>query len=826
MKCLLTLTIAFLMVFVEPRVALGQTRPLEEEIKQIEYQINEFELGRRSSTGIDLNEIRILQYLIEQSQEQNLYEAKAFLLLRIGFIFNNIGYLEQALEYYTEALDLMKEFGSLNDQAFVLTNIGRIYSGWGQPQRALDHYEQALSLFQQTDNSIGEARILNNLGAVYVDLGQPRKALEFFNQARFLFDSLSDQAGEATVLNNIGETYRSIDNPRQASIFFNQALPLFQEINDLSGEARVLNNIGLNSVELRERQDALEYFTLSHSLFQAMADPIGEATTLVNFASVYYSNDPTGAEAYLKQALSIFRGFGERAGEVATLRNIGWVNESLQQRIDAIDSFEEAMKITLEMRRGLVQINRKAFLQTTHDTITALIHLLILEEENDKAFEWLNLATTTELLDYARLIGAESRISDPTAQQMLNDWKYDYQQLEILRRRLQQAGNFSEELSREMRNMEEDLNRRAEEIADRFPEISELFETSVEDIAELKRAVPSESIIIQPVLLTDVEGIPDSIVLFIISKNRPLIARQISIDSKDFNDLVNQYRQELQNPLNSTFAISQEQLYNFLIRPIEADIDTLAPKRISFILTGSLRYIPFETLYDNRSGKYLIEKYPINYLTRLSTNNLATSQSRTPPPLKVLAVGNPISQGSRSLPGAEQEVGLIAQIAPGSEVMIHEEANLDNFRLQAPRFSYLHLATHGCFDPQGCPELNMQPNTLLFSDQQYHIADASLLGLNNVELIVLSACKTAQEADSNGEEIAGLAYLFERAGARAVIASIWNAEDDKTKEIMVDFYQNLSDGMSKADSLRQAKLKHVKDHPFFWGPLILIGNDN
>lgn len=98
------------------------------------------------------------------------------------------------------------------------------------------------------------------------------------------------------------------------------------------------------------------------------------------------------------------------------------------------------------------------------------------------------------------------------------------------------------------------------------------------------------------------------------------------------------------------------------------------------------------------------------------------------------------------------------------------------------------------------------------------------MGLENTELLVLSACQTALTQDANGQEIAGIAYLFERAGAKSVIASLWNIDDESTKEIMVQFYQNLKQGMNKGEALRQAKLQQIEAHPFFWSPLILIGD--
>jgi len=248
---------------------------------------------------------------------------------------------------------------------------------------------------------------------------------------------------------------------------------------------------------------------------------------------------------------------------------------------------------------------------------------------------------------------------------------------------------------------------------------------------------------------------------------------------------------------------------------------------LSIIATGKLRYIPFETLYDQQTGKYLIQKYPINYLTRLSSRSLKSNvETVHEPSLQkgIFALGNPIPHDPQNLPGTEEEVKNIVQMFPGSQVFLHNDATLEKFKIAASRFPLLHLATHGCFQPQGCKNLNMEANTILFADQQFKIADAALLGLQNTQLLTLSACQTALQTDSNGEEIAGVAYIFERAGAKSIIASLWSVNDAATKDLMIQFYQNMKQGMSKSEALRKAKLSKINLHPFYWSPFILIGD--
>jgi len=233
-----------------------------------------------------------------------------------------------------------------------------------------------------------------------------------------------------------------------------------------------------------------------------------------------------------------------------------------------------------------------------------------------------------------------------------------------------------------------------------------------------------------------------------------------------------------------------------------------------------LRYIPFETLWDTKNRQFLIQKYPVNYLTRLSTRSIPNSTLQG----GVLALGNPVPRDPQNLAGTEEEVRNIAQLFPGSSAYIGNEATLDQFKTQAPRFPFLHLATHGCFQQGGCQKLGMEENTLLFADSPFNIRDAALLGLQNTRLLTLSACQTAMQANSNGEEISGVAYIFERAGAQAVMASLWSVDDDATKDLMVEFYQNINKGMSKNEALQQAKLSQIQRHPFYWSPFILIGD--
>ncbi|MEG3871320.1 CHAT domain-containing tetratricopeptide repeat protein [Microcoleus sp. Z1_B5] len=784
------------------------------------------EVKDRAGEASTLNNIGAVYNSISQSQEALKYFNQALPIMRevkdragesatlnnIGAVYNSIGKRQEALKYYNQALVIMREAKDRAGESATLNNIGLI----SQPQEALKYFNQALLIMREVKDRAREATTLNNIGQVYDSIGQPQEALKYFNQALPIQREISYRAGEAATLNNIGAVFNSISQPQAALKFYNKALPIMQKVGDRAGEAITLNNIGGVYSSISQPQEALKYYNQALPIMREVKDSAGESAALINIGAVYDSlSQPQEALKYYNEALPIIRAVSNRAGEATTLSNIGGVYRDTKQPTQAIENLEQSVKITLEMRSGLQRENREKFLKAKSGTAIGLTSLLIDENQADRAFEWINIATTADLADYTRLIDA--KVKNPEAQKAIDEWNQKNQQLQYLRRQLQDK--FSENLSRQMRELDTEVNRKAEKIRRQFPEVAELFETTPKDIAQLKASIAPDTVVIQPVLLTNVKNVPNTVALFVLTKDS-LSVRKIPLDPAEFDKLLTEHREQISSELTSDYRETGGKLYDILIRPLEDQIQALSPQQLSIIATGKLRYIPFETLWDTKNRKFLIQKYPVNYLTRISTRQIPNSTL----PGGVLALGNPNPRDPQNLAGSEEEVRNIAQLFPGSSAYIGNTATLDQFKTQAPRFPFLHLATHGCFQQGGCQQLGMEENTLLFADSQFNIRDAALLGLQNTRLLTLSACQTAMQANSNGEEISGVAYVFERAGAQAVMASLWSVDDSATKDLMVEFYQNINKGMSKNEALRQAKLSQIERHPFYWSPFILIGD--
>jgi CHAT domain-containing protein len=94
---------------------------------------------------------------------------------------------------------------------------------------------------------------------------------------------------------------------------------------------------------------------------------------------------------------------------------------------------------------------------------------------------------------------------------------------------------------------------------------------------------------------------------------------------------------------------------------------------------------------------------------------------------------------------------------------------------------------------------------------------------------VLSACETALGREIRGEGLVGFTQGFMYAGAKAVVATLWQVPDRATAELMTRFYGYvLTDGLRPADALRRAQISISNDrrwsHPYFWGAFTMLGD--
>ena len=143
--------------------------------------------------------------------------------------------------------------------------------------------------------------------------------------------------------------------------------------------------------------------------------------------------------------------------------------------------------------------------------------------------------------------------------------------------------------------------------------------------------------------------------------------------------------------------------------------------------------------------------------------------------------------------------------------------------------SLVHIAAHGCPEKG---EIILSPNLASsdkFEEKDFLLTMAEVLDVQlRAKLVVLSCCYSAR-GEINAEGVVGITRAFLGAGARSVIASLWEISDEATQEFMRHFYEHLLAGKSASKSLHHA-MKSLREAEKFndvkyWAPFVLIGDD-
>jgi CHAT domain-containing protein len=183
-----------------------------------------------------------------------------------------------------------------------------------------------------------------------------------------------------------------------------------------------------------------------------------------------------------------------------------------------------------------------------------------------------------------------------------------------------------------------------------------------------------------------------------------------------------------------------------------------------------------------------------------------------------------------NLPGSRDEVLAIAKIAgPDSRVLQGQSATESRFKSEPlSEFRVIHLATHAAADPQYPDRASLILGVAPKTPDDGLLQVREIMGLSlNADLVTLSACETSVGADRKEAGVVNLEQAFLIAGARAVLASLWNVEDNSTTALMKAFYQHLTDGEDKALALTHAKRDILERYgdasPYYWAGFVIVG---
>ncbi|WP_173021516.1 CHAT domain-containing protein [Lewinella sp. W8] len=304
-----------------------------------------------------------------------------------------------------------------------------------------------------------------------------------------------------------------------------------------------------------------------------------------------------------------------------------------------------------------------------------------------------------------------------------------------------------------------------------------------------------------------------------------------------------------QEELDRVFLQLGRQLSQALL-PMSGENTSLG-NRLIIIPDGALHFLPFAALplgqappmpvtYGDlkylQTGRTLQYTYSAIFLLaqqQLSNREYEHDLLAFAPTFRGASTNN--QRGSRALPGLQPlrhnrpEVEAISSLIPDALSFYDEEANRQQFLNLIGKSKVVHLSSHGMVNASD-PNLSFiafsQLGDSLEVEEMLYFNDLYALPLNT-ELAVLSACETNLGTYVPGENVLSLASAFTAAGARSTLTTLWRVNDRATKELMVQFYEELAAGSSRAEALAAAQASHRDDaefaHPYYWSALTLYG---
>jgi CHAT domain-containing protein len=680
------------------------------------------------------------------------------------------GQYRKAVQYLEKALPLAKGLNEQHHTALVLNAMGNAYIGLGKDEQAYGYLTQGLAISREYGYGDVMAAILNNLGNLYMYRNNYDVALENYRESDRQAEKDGNLSLSVITIVNGAKAALQAGKYTEALAELGKATDQLKKLEDSYTKAYILINIGISYSELRSRLPEQNkpislqaYMTLNEAL--TVSQRIHDQRT---YSYAYgYLGSLYEDEGQLPEALDLTR----RAVFAAQKQNLSealykwhWQSGRILNRLGQMD---EAIV---------------SYRQSIHD-------MQSIREEMSSC--------------YANPEASYRKTASTVCFELVN--------LLLQRASKLQKGEDSEPYLIEARDTLEVL---------KVYELKEYFKDDCLDAARFKGKkmdeVSAKAVVIYPILFSD------RLELLVSFKSR-LKRFTIPVGSGALTAEIREFRRMLEKRTTGEFLPHAQKIYDWLIRPLERDLNEAKPDTLVFVPDGPLRTIPMAALHDG--NKFLINRYAIAVTPSLNLTDPGPFRREQ---AKVLALGLTESvQGFPGLPYVSDELKAIKDIFAG-EILLNKEFRVPNMEKELKRepFSMVHIASHGHFGKDAAETFLLTFDDRFTMDQFGQFVGLFRFRDEPLDLLALSACETAAGDDRAALGLAGVAV---RAGARSAIATLWHVNDPASYELIAEFYRQLRvPHTSRAAALQAAQLKILEDirydHPGYWAPFLLINN--
>ncbi|MBX3253162.1 MAG: CHAT domain-containing protein [Chitinophagaceae bacterium] len=813
---------------------------------------------------------------------------------KMGLVHNDLGSLYETLHRYDEALFhrqamvriIQKDYAKhKNPQllAIAYNNMGKLYDATGEFHLAEEYYEKAAQLHEINfgADGAGFVRPLTHLANAKRESGKFAEAEKLYARAYSLQQQVdpSDRINMAYVQSQYGDLFLGEDNFTQAEDYYKKALTNYKKAgisnttiveetrNTLaqtyarSGRTElafpILEAILKRYREIRAPGDISiagqynkisEVWMLSNQPEKALLYSDSVFMELLQVSSLpdgdWVKNLPYSYQIiqYLQNRAAIEAAIHKRTGRLSAL-------EALIAVADHYSGYLEKSLPALRTQASLMQLAKqhKAIYNTAIEACWVLF-----EQKNDRrfldrAFSFserskaliLRLASNNILIDASQGSHTETEkrdlywrktISSLNARYMDEGRKND-SLLTLLTASIEAYYRFQDSVLHSAENSM----------------LKSRYSLRPISIPEIQAGLLTEKQTLLEYAITD-----DHIFLFVLTDKDFFAYRlPVHILSK-----VSELKQ-LYSVTPEKFRNAAYPLYNGLIKPAQKHFTS---GKLIIVPDGDLFYLNFELLLlddqqkDFAQMNYLIHRYEISY--QLSATNAVQTPASQAKEQKAMLLTPVFTDNMKkaylqfmgdSLAADKQYFSLLRQPFAmkavqqisryiKNDLYAEQDAEEAVFKRTAGLYNILHLGTHAEINNQAPLQsrffLAKQLSADSVTNEDGYLHAYEIYGMHlQAELAVLTACETGSGSLTQGEGVISLAHSFMYAGCPSVIMSLWKIDEKASAGIIAGFYKYLSEGKTKSEALRLAKLEHIKAsdlssaHPYFWAGMTLVGNE-
>ncbi len=809
-----------------------------------------------------LQSIAILKQALGETYVNYNYSAS---LQALANLYWNMGKYAQAEPLYLQSAAIIKQtVGEIHPRyATSLNNLGNLYYNMGKYAQAESLYLQSAAIRKQTagEKHPGYAGLLNNLANLYWAIGKYAQAESLFLQSIAIRKQTIGEShpNYAQSLNNLAGLY--IDKGKYAaaeSLYLQSASIRKQTLSESHPDyATLLNNLASLYINTGKYAAAESLFLQSAAIWkQTMGENHPDyALSLNNLAGLY---SETGKYA---AADSLYR--LEFKARIQILKNnFSILTES--EKKEFLNLHNKGFNAYYAFSK---HHNKNQTIQQVYDNVLLLKGLL--------------LQSTQQIRE--KILSS----TDSSLKAAFTDWIFQKNKVvkyyNLSKQELAEEGINLDSLEKDLRDREANLSKKSDIFNDLFlklihwQEVQQQLnanEAAIEivryhDFGITKTVTDSsDSMYFQknkqyPIYKP--QGLTDSIRYLALILRSTGIPEMVYIDDSLLeNKGINDYLFHIKSLQLDTFS------YNRFWQPLEAKLKEIEKVYVS--LDGVYNQLNLNTLYNPQEKKYLSEILKIVQVP--STRDLVIRKDKNKKSGindTIYLFGNPQFDSDTAkaedrgffsdLPGAAAEVAQISTIKGLNTILKTGKEVTEAAIKSVYNPAVLHIATHGYYEKEITSDATdeitllkkkqadpMLRSGLVLSGGGSFIAavergvsrnaattdtddgiltafEAQNLHLDSTELVVLSACQTGVGEVVTGEGVYGLQRGFQIAGAKYLIMSLWNVNDETTRLLMTTFYKAWSKtkDIRKSFETAQNTVRKQYPQPKYWGAFVLLG---